>query len=512
MTSSHRDYRIFISSEPATDPTQDIMPHGILENSIKITTEAPTGMLANLHSALDNFNQETLEKCSQEFEFKSILFSLCYFHSVVCERRKFGALGWNRSYPFNFGDLLISVDILYNYLETNVKVPWTDLRYLIGEIIYGGHITDNWDRVLCQTYLEVYLDQKQFDSELFLCPGFPSPPNLDYANYHQYVDEVLPTESPILYGLHPNAEIGILTETSENLFSSILELIPRERITDSDDDVSIEEVVMTSLEEMLEKLPEEFLMNEIMMKTPERTPFILVCFQECHQMNLLIREIRRSLKELALGLNGELTISEEIETLQNSLYLDKVPSTWSRLAYPSLYGLTKWFSDLLMRCKELINWSNDLRLPSVVWLGGLFNPKSFLTAIMQSVARKNSWRLDQMVLTIDITKKSKDEVSNRRFREGAYIEGLHLEGARWSQQNGCLIDAKLKDLSPPSLPVVFVRAINRDEKLESSRNVYPCPLYRTRARSSTYIWTFNLKIKEEKSKWILLSTALILNV
>ena len=51
---------------------------------------------------------------------------------------------------------------------------------------------------------------------------------------------------------------------------------------------------------------------------------------------------RRSLKELALGLNGELTISEEIETLQNSLYLDKVPSTWSRLAYPSLYGLTKW--------------------------------------------------------------------------------------------------------------------------------------------------------------------------
>lgn len=57
MTSSHRDYRIFISSEPATDPTQDIMPHGILENSIKITTEAPTGMLANLHSALDNFNQ-----------------------------------------------------------------------------------------------------------------------------------------------------------------------------------------------------------------------------------------------------------------------------------------------------------------------------------------------------------------------------------------------------------------------------------------------------------------------
>lgn len=60
--------------------------------------------------------------CARENEFKSILFSLCYFHAVVAERRKFGPQGWNRSYPFNTGDLTISINVLYNYLEANPKV------------------------------------------------------------------------------------------------------------------------------------------------------------------------------------------------------------------------------------------------------------------------------------------------------------------------------------------------------------------------------------------------------
>jgi len=76
-----------------------------LESAIKITNEPPTGMLANVHKALDNFDQTTLESSSKESEFKAILFSLCYFHAVVAERRKFGAQGWNRVYPFNNGML-----------------------------------------------------------------------------------------------------------------------------------------------------------------------------------------------------------------------------------------------------------------------------------------------------------------------------------------------------------------------------------------------------------------------
>ena len=46
-----------MSAEPAADRAGHIIPQGVLESSVKITNEPPTGMLANLSKAFDNFNQ-----------------------------------------------------------------------------------------------------------------------------------------------------------------------------------------------------------------------------------------------------------------------------------------------------------------------------------------------------------------------------------------------------------------------------------------------------------------------
>ncbi|XP_056405417.1 dynein axonemal heavy chain 9 [Hyla sarda] len=505
---SHPNFRVFISAEPAGSPDGHIIPQGILENSIKITNEPPTGMHANLHKALDNFNQDTLEMCARETEFKSILFALCYFHAVVAERRKFGPQGWNRSYPFNTGDLTISVNVLYNYLEANAKVPYDDLRYLFGEIMYGGHITDDWDRRLCKTYLEEFIKPEMMEGELFLAPGFPLPGNMDYNSYHQYIDDVLPAESPYLYGLHPNAEIGFLTQTSEKLFRTVLEMQPRDSSMGEGGGVTREEKVKSTLDEILEKLPEEFNIIELMAKAEERTPYIVVAFQECERMNMLTSEIKRSLKELDLGLKGELTMTSDMENLQNAIFLDMVPDSWTKRAYPSMAGLAAWFLDLLSRIKELETWTGDFALPSAVWLAGFFNPQSFLTAIMQSMARKNEWPLDKMTLQCDVTKKNREDFSSPP-REGAYVHGLFMEGARWDTQTSIITDARLKDLTP-AMPVIFIRAIPVDK--QDTRNVYACPVYKTRQRGPTYVWTFNLKTKENPSKWVLAGVALLLQI
>ena len=71
----------------------------------------------------------------------------------------------------------------------------------------------------------------KIDDELMLAPGFAAPPSLDYSGYHQYIEEMLPPESPMLYGLHPNAEIEFLTVTSNVLFRPLLEMQPRNAVS-----------------------------------------------------------------------------------------------------------------------------------------------------------------------------------------------------------------------------------------------------------------------------------------
>ena len=78
------------------------------------------------------------------------------------------------------------------------------------------------------------------------------------------------------------------------------------------------------VDDILDKIPDQFNMVEIMQKVEERTPYVIVAFQECERMNNLMKEMKRSLRELDLGLKGELTISSDMEDLSNSLFFDQV--------------------------------------------------------------------------------------------------------------------------------------------------------------------------------------------
>lgn len=82
-------------------------------------------------------------------------------------------------------------------------------------------------------------------------------------------------------------------------------------------------------------------------------------------------------------------------------------------------------------------------------------------------------------------------------------------GARWDTQTGVIAEARLKELTP-AMPVIFIKAIPVDRM--ETKNIYECPVYKTRIRGPTYVWTFNLKTKEKAAKWILAAVALLLQV
>ena len=518
LEGSHPSFRLFLSAEPSKT-----IPIGILERSIKLTNEPPQGLKANMKRAFTFFSKEEIE--DMEAKIKTILFALCYYHSVVIERRKFGPKGWNMSYPFSVGDLRDSSIVLRNYMERNAasgKVPWDDLRYIFGEIMYGGHIVDDRDRTLNMTYLENLMKDSLLDeAELFpFIEGknisFKCPGALTYSNYIKHIEENLPPETPLAYGMHPNAEIDFMTNQCLTLFRTLVELQPKDSGGDESGggNVKIEKTqeLMTKINDEIQLDQNKPNMEDIVSKLGEdRDPYQNVFLQECEYMSILIEEILKSLADLELAFKGELTMTDQMEALMDAVYLDNVPDKWNKLAFPSTRGLTSWLINLKHRIDQLNVWKED---PSVqlriVFLNRLKNPQSFLTAVRQKSSRDNGFELDKLYIQTEVTKKMHNEIEGQP-RDGAYVFGFHVEGARWETSVGQLEESAPK-VQFSVVPVINVKADLIQKEAKEDKTIYKCPTYMTTARGATFVFEAQLKTKFPPQKWIMAGVAMILDV
>lgn len=267
----------------------------------------------------------------------------------------------------------------------------------------------------------------------------------------------------------------------------------------------------------LDKTPDKFVMVDLFARAVERPPFIVVCLQECDRMNGLLGEIKSSLKDLDAGLKGTLNITEAMEGLMMSLTLNKIPAGWQKVAYLSKKSLLIWLDDIILRCSQLERWSDEMITPTVLWISGLFNPMSYLTAIMQITSRQTMLPLDEMCLKTEVTNHfdTTDPEMQEQPESGAYINGITLEGASWelgrNGEQGYLADMILKELSP-EVPIIHVTSILKKDRV--TVGMYQSPVYFTTDRGGANLVTmFDITMESEDSDakgWILAGVALFL--
>eukprot|EP00438_Fugacium_kawagutii_P007471 Skav230096 [mRNA] locus=scaffold283:2039:36053:- [translate_table: standard] len=332
---------------------------------------------------LDSYN-----RVKEVQKYRRLFFSLCWFHAILLERKKFKMLGWNIGYDFNDSDFDICENILAMYLDENpTDIPWDAIRYLIAEA-EGRLKIPCPKRSYVNEFFCVAALQPKFQLSSLTTYYIPE----DLQSYRQYVQGLPLSEPPEAFGQHTNAEISSSLADTDVLMQTMIEVRGGGGCGAAAGG-DIGETVFATCNTLLEKLPENLDWEEVRDRNEADSSPLKVCLlqERCHshaeieRYNDLLSSVRGSIKILQKGIQGLVVISKEQEAVLNSLYGGTVPTSWL-FAYPSLKPLSSWMPDLADRIEQLNTWGfvgEPERVPKVLWLGGLTYPTSLLTAVLQ---------------------------------------------------------------------------------------------------------------------------------
>ena len=507
---THESFRLWLSSNP--DPK---FPITILQAAIKVTTEPPSGLRPNLTRMINLVSEEQFERCEKKSVFKPLLFSLCWFHAILIERRKFRNLGFNIPYEFNESDFVISQDVLGLYVDAYEKTPWEALKYLISQANYGGRVTDDLDARLIQVYIAQYFNPDVLNIQnypLSELKKYTVPPPASLETYKNIINDLPQDDDPRAFGQHPNASIASQIGNSLDLLQTLLNLAPQSAGADGE---SPDKIVLKIAKGMAEQIPEPWKMKKVISDLESRSdpdPLKTVLLQELDRYNKLIKMLKSSLAQLELGIQGLSVITPELEAVYDGILSGRVPNMWA-FAYPSLKPLGSWTRDLILRIEHMDQWVNG-ELPKVFWLSAFTYPSGFLTALLQTCARKTGEAIDALGWEFNVIPQEEHGISQHP-KDGAFMKGVFLEGARWDFEHGYLAEPSPMELFAP-MPIIHFKPAMAKKK--APRGTYACPTYMYPFRSGSrerpsFVLMVHLKTGQQNPEfWIKRGTALLLSL
>uniref|UniRef100_A0A673Z5Z6 Dynein heavy chain 5, axonemal-like n=1 Tax=Salmo trutta TaxID=8032 RepID=A0A673Z5Z6_SALTR len=509
----HSGCRVWLTTE-----VHPKFPINFLQSSIKFTNEPPQGMKAGLKRTYNGVTQEMLDITNLP-QWRPLLYAVAFLHTTVQERRKFGPLGWNIPYEFNQADFTSSMQFVQNHLdELDVKrgVNWSCLRYMLGEVQYGGRVTDDLDKHLLNTFTRVWFSESTFADKFCFYKGYTIPKAKNVPDYLLHIETLPLVDSPEVFGLHPNADITYQTNMANEILSTIINIQPKD--SGGGGGETREATVQKLANEMLDKLPPDYVPHEVrthLQKMGLFQPMNIFLRQELDRMQRIIGCVRSTLTDLKLAIDGTIIMSEDLRDALDSMYDARIPKLWQKISWDSA-TLGFWFTELLERNQQFHTWISSGR-PHQFWLTGFFNPQGFLTAMRQETTRMNlakGWALDTVVLHNDVTRMMREDVTAPPPDDmgGVYIYGLFLDGAGWDKRNAKLTESPPKVLFTV-LPVVHVYAISTlasDAKRQQGISLYSCPVYKKPRRTDlTFIFSLLLRTFQSPDHWTLRGVALL---
>ncbi|XP_060518939.1 LOW QUALITY PROTEIN: dynein axonemal heavy chain 10 [Cylas formicarius] len=525
ISKPHPDFRLWLTTDPVVN-----FPIGILQGSLKVVTEPPSGLKLNLRNTYFKMRPQTLDEVGHP-AFKRLIYVLAFFHAVVQERRRYDKIGWNICYDFNESDFNVTstsdfnvgVGILATYLAKASpmndlrRIPWNSLKYLIGEVMYGGRVIDDYDRRVVKTYMDEYMGEFLFDP--FQPFHFYRDERVDYVlppdgvkdDYVAFIDELPLSSGPEAFGLHPNAEIGFYTQATKEMWHTLVELQPQVAVSETG--ISREDFVESVADDVLKKIPDPYEIWKVR-RHFQRTmsPTVVVLLQELERFNRLIIAMKDTLIRLKKALAGEIGMDSVLDNVAYSLFNGQLPQSWRRLAPATCKSLGGWIEHFEARQQQYFSWSNTGE-PAVLWMSGLHIPETYLAALVQISCRLHDWPLDKSTLYTYVTEHvDPADVVLRPTAGNCLLHGLYLEGAAWDLDKNRLKRSAPKVLIE-QLPVLAVAPTEAFRlKLQ---NTLKTPVYTTSQRRNAMgeglVFEADLRTAEHASHWVLQGVCLLLN-
>jgi len=240
------------------------------------------------------------------------------------------------------------------------------------------------------------------------------------------------------------------------------------------DGESAEDAVLRVALGLEEQVPSPWNSKEVKKAMSSRSdpdPLKTVLSQETDRYSLLVAKVRRQLHDLQLGVQGLVVITPELETVSAACLAGFVPDAWS-FCYPSTKPLGPWMRDLVARCEFMDNWIQTAQ-PKIFWLTAFTYPSGFLTALLQATARKNGIAIDTLNWEFPIMPGDESSIAQHP-KEGAYVKGIFLEGARWDFEKSALSEPAPMELFC-QMPLIHFKPA--ENKKKSSKGTYNCPVY-----------------------------------